>query len=1188
MAKKIVFELSATDAGLTKRIQELRDKLKEVNKELRSGAVKEGDDRFKELAREVGKAKTEIADLTGKQRALNREFKSLTVPSSSLAGLRIEYARLSDQISRLTALERQSTFGQNLIKQAAAVKRQVDGLEQSIGRYTGNVGNYRSAFAGLAGTLAGLAGSFSVAFAAQEILNRNKVISDSIANVAKTTGLTIEQVDVLADRLKFRDTRTNLADQLNIAQIGGQLGIATDQIEAFTESTDVLNVALGDQFADVDDLTRRVAGLRNVLTDFRTENVSDDLLKIGNALNVLETQGPATAGAIAEFASRISGAAVPLGVTTDQVFGLSTALAELSINPERGATAVNRLLNLLARTPEQFAKSLNVPVDQFTKLVKTDLVGALALVSEKVAQGAGSNVEFAQILDDLDISAQGAIEVFGKLGGNIDLLRQRTTTAGAALKSTDSLYAEFEKKNNNLAASVEKLNNAFTALVQGDKVSGFFQAIFDGLTFFVIELAKSIELLGDWSFATDGATFAIEAYEDGLLQANIQIAKESVSLEKNIAILGNEKASRDQRNKAIGELLKQYPELLKQQELEGAGAEQLAFIQVKLTSALREQIVERQRLRAKEAVEAELISRQLRQVELEATPDRALLGSLTAGETVRNFGVINTQELRKRLTAQFDGDIKALEDQLKTIDERFNTVGRRFAAAAEQGLTADQQDLLDAQRQYAEVTGETIKKVEATTEAVADNTKKSLDNVKASAEKTKEQEKLLAGSLAFLRAEVARLKEEIEKLPGDTEKFTDKIKELAATEKDLAALENRLAFLLSDTIPDPNKVLQPFNLLLEQLGSKSVNVDLFGGEEQAKKYEKAFATSDADLQALRKKSDEETEKERAEAIGRMNALAQKGIQENREKELKAIEDAEERRRRMLEDLINGGIRVAQTLAQNIFGFQRNELEERTRLETEALDASYQKRIADAQGNAKLEKKLAADLAAEKAKIEKQAARERQQIAIKEAIIQGALSVIQALPNFILAGAIAAATAIQVAFIKKQTFAGGGQKNRSDFQYYPERFVSNLKDFQRGGHTGTGTVTDGTGHKVAGRIGQDAVVHDGEYVIPKWLVSQRREIVTMLERERLTGRRAFAAGGVVGVQVVPNTPSSTQAIYVTAAAGFTAQQVEQLGTIVGDIVAQKTGQSVQQGVVVGLDTTNRLAERQNALNQNRQQ
>jgi len=501
MPRQVAFiQLQVEDADLTAKLLAARARIKEINAELKKNP---GPERYKELVDELAKTKRNIQDLNTQQRELNKQFAALKVPKDSLAGLRIEYSQLSQKIAQLSAEERKSAFGQQLIKDAARIKKEIDGIEQSIGRFTGNVGNYKSALTGLFQSFAALGLGFGV----ERIIRANTELTDAVANVAKTTGLTIQEANRFREEIEKIDTRTSLADRLKIAEIGGQLGIAKEQLLEFTKSVDVLNVALGDAFGNnVDELTRIIAGLRNSLSDLRSDNPADDILKIGNALNFLESQGSATAPLIADFVGRLSGVAGPLGITSERIFGLSTALAEANVSAERGATAISRLLVELAKSPAEFAKSLNLSsreTAEFANLIKKDLVGALVFVAKKLAEGGDGTKNFAQLLDELGIGQQGAIEALGKLGGNVELVNKRIVQSAEALGGTASVYEEFDKKNNNAAAAVEKLINAFERLITSefaqDAIAAFARALTDAVEivekFIQLVQSSSSELL---------------------------------------------------------------------------------------------------------------------------------------------------------------------------------------------------------------------------------------------------------------------------------------------------------------------------------------------------------------------------------------------------------------------------------------------------------------------------------------------------------------------------------------------------------------------------------------------------------------------------------------------------------------------------------------------------------------------
>lgn len=463
---KIIFELVLQDVNAQQAIQKFRQEVKDANAEIKKGV---GADRFKELTEKITAAKIETLKLTDEQKKLRKEFAATQVPTDSLAGLRIAYSQVTEQVRILSKAERESDFGKSLIKRGASLKSQVDGIEQSLGRFTGNVGNYKSAMlsigdlitGGLAtgGILAVINGVVSLGNRAIEV---NAKVSDSVADVAKAANVSISVINELAEKLKLRDTRTSLLDQLGIAEIGGKLGVAEKDLLGFVEAVDVVNVALGDQFGGSVETTTEVIGkLRNVLLDIKTNDIGTDIVGIGNALNFLESQGAESAGTMADFAGRIGGVASPLGVSAGQILGVSATLDELAVNAERGSTAVVRILQRVAVAPDSFAKAIGVPAKEFKDLVNKDIFGAVQLVLQKLNDKNLSNTELQQTLKDLKINGVGVSEVVGKLGANLDLLKTRVNQSTTALGESSSVLQEFEKKNDTLAASIQKAKNAY-------------------------------------------------------------------------------------------------------------------------------------------------------------------------------------------------------------------------------------------------------------------------------------------------------------------------------------------------------------------------------------------------------------------------------------------------------------------------------------------------------------------------------------------------------------------------------------------------------------------------------------------------------------------------------------------------------------------------------------------------------
>lgn len=392
-----------------------------------------------------------LEKLAARNRVLTKERRSLNLETAAGAKRLIQ---INYEIDRNNAL----------------IERNSDKLtKQRIG-----IGRYEKALSGLRTGLSQLGVSFGIGFAARKGIEIMAEFEESAANMAKTLNVSVDAAKDFSLELTQLNTGTSIEDLQEIATIGGQMGISAKEIVGFTESLDKLNVALGDEFeGGAEEITKTIGGLRNVLIDFKTGDVSDDILKIGNALNVLGAEGIATAPIVSDFATRIGGVGIPLGLSTDQVLGMSAALQELNINSERGGTAVSRILQKMTVDTAGFASVAGMGISEFENMLNTDLYGAFQLVLKGLGKFKGDSVGLSQELANLRLNGAGVSEVVLKLSGNMDLMNEKVDLTGDSLKNTNSITEEFNTKNSTLSATVGYATNKFKAwLIEVDKSSG--------------------------------------------------------------------------------------------------------------------------------------------------------------------------------------------------------------------------------------------------------------------------------------------------------------------------------------------------------------------------------------------------------------------------------------------------------------------------------------------------------------------------------------------------------------------------------------------------------------------------------------------------------------------------------------------------------------------------------------------
>ncbi|CCH01628.1 phage tail tape measure protein, TP901 family [Fibrella aestuarina BUZ 2] len=310
-------------------------------------------------------------------------------------------------------------------------------------------------------------------------IDKSVKLRDQFADIAKTTGMADSEIQALNKDLKDINTRTPTKELRDMAAVGGQFGVAKEQISGFVKATDIANVALGDQFENAEAVATEMTGLRNVLGDIKTDDVGTDMLHIANTINALESAGAATAPVLADMTSRIGGVAVPLGLTSAQVLGLSATLQELNVTSERGSTAVVDILNGMAKAPDAFAKyaraadGTTLSTKEFAHLVNTDMMGALRAVIKGFGEGDATATGMAHKLDEMGMNGNGVMEVFMKLASNTDMLDKRIGLAQDTILSTDSVMGEFNKKNYDLAVNLKKLSEWFGGLLSKSGLPGF-------------------------------------------------------------------------------------------------------------------------------------------------------------------------------------------------------------------------------------------------------------------------------------------------------------------------------------------------------------------------------------------------------------------------------------------------------------------------------------------------------------------------------------------------------------------------------------------------------------------------------------------------------------------------------------------------------------------------------------------
>jgi len=360
-----------------------------------------------------------------------------------------------------------------------------------------------------------------------DTLKKLRDLKNELTDIEKAANMSSKEVSKLNQDFKKIETITSRKDLRGMAVVGGQFGIKNNEMLEFVANADKLNVALGDQFESAEEVASVSIKLRNIFQDIKTQDIGADMLHIGNALNVLEADGAATASVMADFSSRMGGVLIPLGVTTPQIIGTSAALQELNVTAERGSTATTKIFQKMLTNTEQFASVAGVSTGRFKEMIEKDIFGAFMAFVEGSKRGGEGAVAFAEILKDSELAGAGASEVISKLASNTDLVAKKIDMAGVAVTNTTSILNEFAKKNFQLAQDMKELDEISNSFTQGK----FLEKVFEnGLHALVLFLNG---LKGLFNIFSNPVAVTAFIYLIGLL--NLSFVKATVSTIANSA-----------------------------------------------------------------------------------------------------------------------------------------------------------------------------------------------------------------------------------------------------------------------------------------------------------------------------------------------------------------------------------------------------------------------------------------------------------------------------------------------------------------------------------------------------------------------------------------------------------------------------------------------------------------------------
>lgn len=1143
-AKKVLAEMTAKmdeyrtaaakayEAGDKAVGDAMTKKMKQMEKEIRisKGEMKD----FSDVVKNINSKS--IGELTSAAQQLKAQLKNLAPDTQEF----IDKSKQLQQVNtRLDSLKRGFKGVKEEVKESSfSLKGLADGFNKYFGMLT-----------------AGIAAITGVSMAFRKCAEEVAKLDDVYSDVMKTTGLTRDEVVELNEEFQKMDTRTS-REQLNLlARDAGKLGISgKEEILGFVRAADQIQVALGEDLGE--GAIRNLGKIADVLGYTKSMGIEKSLLSIGSAVNAVGQASTASEAYLVDFTQRLAGVAAQAGISGANIIGFASGLDQSAMKVEMAATAFQKFLMSLYEDPAKMASYAKMEVEKFTNLLNTDANAAVITILRNLKDQDGF-AALVPMFKDMGLDGARAVSVLAAMASNLDAITDAQSLANVEFEKATSLSQEFDTKNNNMQASLDKARKAFTdaRIELGEKLNPILLKSTNATTYLIKALAKYGKEIGAVAIAMGSLLVIIkaQAIAEGVKTAAMKIGN---TLTATGTVLSNK--LRAGYFRLTGQTLK----MAQAQNAANAAMSKsvygaIAVAIATLTFAIARYVNKKKEeaAAAKEAAKAESWEAEMSKKIAEAKSEEA--GKIIAlNKIVHNENIAYGERLKalnelKKIVPDYHASLttegKLINDNITAVENYVEALKRESVLkqlgddygeiGANIGRLQSEIDDLNASIEGKELVD------------IFGNVDRDVSNVQAKIvglnyemkqwiDKGEKVEKMIEN------ASKTNLGSTINGKSGDgstpsSNKYSEAVKALEAEQraeenKIMRSYANRkineteynaeMLRIKTEFLQKKLELAQQEKVDTTQIEREIIQLQLDANKAAAQAADEIAKEAEAKLKAENDKIQEEQK--------RLEGLAKdflKSIQDPSEAlqiELQQLEEVHQAKFLSEEEYLKAKKALEEKYGEDGLSKTQDWIEKSNQLigqassfvnsvkssETAHAEAEYQAQLTAAGNNAEQREQIEARYEQRKLDIQKKYADADMVINIAKAIAAGALAVMQAFAQLgpvggaIAAVLVGATTAAEVATIVAQRNAiknasvsssGGGSSLQSG-----TRTISD--GFAEGGYTG-----DGGKYEAAG------VVHRGEWVAPKWMVKQNPITFANLEHYRRSGshgRSGSAANG----------------------------------------------------------------------------
>lgn len=433
-ARQQMLELEGSIRNANRELNKIRKQFGENSQEYQAQAqvVRNLKQQYDDLFDQIGIGHLSMKELANRQRELNAILRNL---DPSLPEWKQYNQQLKEVNARIKELKGTAT------ETGLSISKLADGFN----RYAGMA-------AGAIATLTGMT------LTMRQCVDEYAKMEEAESQAIKYTGMTREEVKQLNEQFKQLDTRTPREELNRLAGEAGKLGITgVDNVREFVEAANQINVALGEDLGE--EAVNQIGKLSQMFGD-ESRSLRDNMLAIGSAVNQVAQSTSASEPYLVEFTARMGGVGKQAGMSVTDIMGFASALDQNMLRSEMASTALSGLILRIYQEPAKYARLAQMDVEEFTRLMQTDVNAAVISFLEALNK-MGGMAQIAPVLKEMQLSGAEAASVISTLAGNVDLVRREQENANKAFAEGTSITSEYNVQNNTVQAGLEKARKSF-------------------------------------------------------------------------------------------------------------------------------------------------------------------------------------------------------------------------------------------------------------------------------------------------------------------------------------------------------------------------------------------------------------------------------------------------------------------------------------------------------------------------------------------------------------------------------------------------------------------------------------------------------------------------------------------------------------------------------------------------------